>query len=119
MKTAPATPARNAFQVQGLPRENAMKLSRLLAGLVACAGLVLPSVSGLLSAGGRRDASITSSHKCVHIREDRAAEVLKIHLGEALAGAKGGRLTLKVDQAPNTVRLRGPADLVGKAILLL
>jgi hypothetical protein len=96
-----------------------MRSPRWLAGLVACAGLLLTAFPQALSAAGRRDAAVTLKHKCVYIKAEHAAEELKTHLGAAPAGAKGARLTLTVDEATNTVLVRGPAGLIAKARFLL
>jgi type II secretory pathway component GspD/PulD (secretin) len=93
-----------------------MRSPRWLAGLVACAGLVLTAFPQALSAAGRQDATVTLKHKCVYIKAEHVAEELKTWMG---AGATGAGLTLTVEEATNAVLVRGPADLIGKARRLL
>jgi hypothetical protein len=66
--------------------------------------------------GGNSDEVATLKHKCIFVKAEDAKKDLELHLGDKpVKGAKQVRFKVTADEETNTVCVRGPAKLIGKA----
>jgi type II secretory pathway component GspD/PulD (secretin) len=104
-----------------------------LLGIVAYVGLALTTGALASSDAGpkqrkpgsakapKEKRTVVHVHKCIYVKAAFAKEVLETHLGvpEPKAAKAGTAVSVVSDEWTNTLHLRGPADLVAKARMIL